>query len=323
MIFDVALIPDQSTLNTVEAARVLDSSGNDACWITDSPPLGWGDVYVAMALCAQATTRLKLRTGVTNPVSREAMVTANAFVTLNQLSKGRAEIGIGTGDSAVRAQGGKPAKFAAVIEYIDHMRRIFAERGTKVPIYLAASGPKALAHAGRVADGALVSVGCHPSVIKRALDHIEAGAREAGRRIEDIDVAFLAGLAIADSWEEAKREASPLAARRAKDAHYHPDFFFPPDLEHLRSQAETIARNYNYQEHLSADAAHIKFVTDRIVDAYTLAGTADDCERKITVMGNAGVRHIVLFPTGHDRLGTISRFIQSVLPRFKQPPTLP
>src|SRR5690348_6493733 len=98
MIFDVALIPDQSTLNTVEAARLLDGSGIDACWITDSPPLGWGDVYIAMALCAQATTRLRLRTGVTNPISREAMVTANAFVTLDRLSDGRAQIGIGTGD---------------------------------------------------------------------------------------------------------------------------------------------------------------------------------------------------------------------------------
>jgi 5,10-methylenetetrahydromethanopterin reductase len=316
MIFDVALIPDQSTLNTVEAAQFLDSSGIDACWITDSPPLGWGDVYIAMALCAQATSRLKLRTGVTNPLSRQAMVTANVMVTLDKLSNGRAEVGIGTGDSAVRAQGQKPAKFATVIEYIGELRRIFDERGVRIPIHMAASGPKALTHAGRVADGVLVSVGCHHAVIERAFHYIEAGAREAGRTMADIDVSFLAGLAIADSWEEAKREAAPLAARRAKDAQYHPDFFFPPALEHLRPEAEAIARNYNYQEHLSADATHIKFVTDRIVDAYTLAGTPDGCEQKINVMRKAGANHIVVFPTGHDRLGAVRRFASTVMPRF-------
>ena len=316
MIFDVAIIPDQTGLNAVEAAQYLDSRGIDGCWITDLPPLGWADVYVALALCAQATSRMKLRTGVTNPLSREAMVTANAMVTLSKLSNGRAEVGVGTGDSAVRAQGMKPAKFATVIEYIEQLRRIFAQRGVRIPVYLAASGPKALMHAGRLADGVLVSVGTHPSIIARAVEHIETGAREVGRNLADLDIAFLAGLAIADSWEEAKREASPLAARRAKDAQYHPDFFFPPTLEYLRAEAEVIARNYNYQEHLSADASHIRFVTDRVVDAYTLAGTAEACEGKINAMRDAGANHIVLFPTGHDRLTAMRRFVDAVLPRF-------
>jgi len=171
-------------------------------------------------------------------------------------------------------------------------------------------------HAGRVADGALVSVGTHPSIVARALEHIDKGAREAGRTLADLDVAFLAGLSIADSWEEARREAAPIAARRAKDAQYHPGFFFPPDLEHLRPEAEAVAREYNYQEHLSADASHIKYVTDRIVDAYTLAGTADGCADKVEAMRKAGARHVVLFPTGHDRLGALRRFVDRVLPRF-------
>ncbi|MSQ71949.1 MAG: LLM class flavin-dependent oxidoreductase [Betaproteobacteria bacterium] len=317
MIFDMFVIPEQNPRNAVETARFLDDHGFNGAWIGDSPPIGWGDVYATLALCAGATSRIKLRTGVTNPLTRQAMVTANAIITIDRISNGRAQLGIGTGDSAVRALGLKPAKFSVVIDYIAEVRRICADRGNRIPVYLAASGPKALMHAGRVADGAMVSVGTHPSLVRRALEHIAAGAQEAGRKLEDLDVAFMAGLSIADTWEEAKREASALAARRAKDAQYHPEFFFPPDLEHLRAEALAIAEHYNYREHLSADAAHGRLVTDRIVDAYTLAGTSDACATKLEAMRQAGADHIVLFPSGHDRLGAMRRFTHSVMDQFR------
>jgi 5,10-methylenetetrahydromethanopterin reductase len=317
MIFDMFVIPEQDTRNAVETVRFLDENGFDGAWLGDSPPIGWGDVYATLALCAEATTRIKLRTGVTNPITRQSMVTANAIITIDKLSNGRAHLGIGTGDSAVRAQGMKPAKFSVVIEYIEEVRRICAERGAKIPVYLAASGPKALMHAGRIADGAMVSVGTHPALVRRAIEHIEVGAKEAGRKLEDIDIAFMAGVSIADTWEEAKSEASALAARRAKDAQYHPDFFFPPELEHLRAEAVAIAQHYNYQEHLSADAAHGRLVTDRIVDAYTLAGTSEQCATKLEAMRKAGAEHVVLFPSGHDRLGAMRRFTSTVMDKFR------
>ncbi|MPZ35497.1 MAG: LLM class flavin-dependent oxidoreductase [Rhodospirillales bacterium] len=316
MIFDMFVIPEQDPRNAVEITRYLDRNGFAGAWLGDSPPIGWGDVYASLALCATATERLVLRTGVTNPVSRQPMVTANAIVTIDRLSNGRAQLGIGTGDSAVRAQGLKPATIAAVTEYIAELRRLFAVRGASMPIYLAASGPKALAAAGRVADGALISVGTHPSLVRQALDQVARGAAEAGRNLADIDLAFMAGVAIADTWAEAKSESVAITARRAKDAQYHPVFFFPPDLEHLRADASHVARHYNYGEHLRADASHGRLVSDRLVDAYTLAGTPSHCATKLAAMHAAGAEHIVLFPSGHDRLGAMKRFATEVRPAF-------
>jgi 5,10-methylenetetrahydromethanopterin reductase len=316
MIFDMFFLPEQDPRNAVETARYLDRNSFSGLWLGDSPPIGWGDVYVGLALCAAASERLVLRTGVTNPVSRQPMVTANAILTVDRLSNGRAQLGIGTGDSAMRAQGMKPASIASLAGYIAEVRRMLADRGASIPIYMAASGPRALAAAGRIADGVLVSVGTHPSLVRQAIDQIALGAAEAGRKVSDIDVAFMAGVAIADTWAEAKSESVAITARRAKDAQYHPVFFFPPDLEHLRADAEHVATSYNYREHLRADASHGQLVSDQLVDAYTLAGTPSHCATKLAAMQSAGAEHIVLFPSGHERLAAMRRFATEVRPAF-------
>lgn len=317
MKFDMFLMPGQDPRDAVGIARFLETQGLNGVWIGDSPPLAWGDLYCTIALCSIVTSRLGLGTGVTNPLTRDASVTANAITTVFRLSGGRATLGIGTGDSAVRALGRRSAKLATLIDYVAQVRRICLEREVTIPVYIAASGPKALAAAGRIGDGAIVSVGTHPSLVSRALDYIERGAREAGRKLADIDVVFVAGLSIADSWQEAKRETAPLAARRAKDVQYHPEFFLPPDLEHLRAEAEYVSQNYDYREHLNADASHTRFVTDGIVDAFTLAGTATRSGEKIEAMHAVGARHILLHPSGHDRRGTMERFVEAVFPRFR------
>lgn len=317
MIFDVMIVPEQNPKNAVEIACFLDENGFNGAWIGDSPPLGWGDVYASLALCGAATKRVKLRTGVTNPLSRDVVVSANAIITIQSLTGGRAALGIGTGDSAVRALGGKPARFAALLEYIEGIRRICAERGTFVPIYMAASGPRALETAGRIADGVLISVGTHPSLIRQALALVAEGARKVGRSMSDLDVAFHAGLSVYDDWNEAKRNAAPLAARRAMDALFHPEFCFPPDLESLRPAAERVAQRYDYRQHLHADASHRDLVSDELVRAYTLVGSSEDCITQISAMKCAGANHISLFPSGSDRFGAVRIFSQKVAPAFQ------
>ena len=315
--FDMLVVPGDDPRGTVETVRFIEAHGLAGAWIGDSPPLAWGDVYATLALCAAGTSRITLGPGVTNPITRHSSVTANAMVTLQRLSEGRALLGIGVGDSALRAQGMQPAPLATLVQYVDEVRRICAERKVDVPVYVAASGPKALYVAGRIADGAIVSVGTHPSLVKQAFGQIAKGAAEAGRTPDDIDLVFIAGLAIGRTWAEVKRDAAPVAARRAKDAQYHPDFFFPSGLEHLRAEAETVARHYDYRQHMSPDASHTRFVTDAIVDAYTLAGTPDTCAAKLTAMASEGVRRVALFPTGRDRQGAMEAFVTSVLPHFR------
>jgi 5,10-methylenetetrahydromethanopterin reductase len=295
--------------------RYLEASRVDCAWIADSPPLLWPDVYVTMALCAGATSRITLAPGVTNPLTRHVSVTANAMLTLHRLSGGRTVCGIGVGYSAVRAVGMKPATLGTLDAYVGDLRRIFASQGVTIPIYVAASGPKALLAAGRMGDGAMVTVGTHPALLRRALERIRQGAWEAGRDPDAIDVVFLAGLAISDSWDEAKREASPVAARRAKDAEFHPEFFLPPELEHLRRDAEVVARAYDVQRHVDPHAPHNRLVTDQLVDALTLVGTPERVGEQIDGMREAGARRVALYPAGLERRRAVERFVADVMHR--------
>ena len=317
MKLDVLVVPEPDLALTLDLVHFLESSGFHSAWIADSPPLGWPDVYMTLGLCAAETSRLKLGPGVTNPITRHASVTANALVTLQRLSGGRAELGLGVGYSAVRAAGLRPATVAQLTEYVGDLRRTFEARQVPVPIYVAASGPKTLLAAGRLGDGAMVTVGTHPALIRRAVAQVRLGAEQAGRDPGALDVVFLAGVAISDDWEEAKREASPVAARRAKDAEFHPEFFLPPELAHLRRDAERVARAYDVQRHVDPEAPHNRLVTDQLAQALTLVGTAERCARQIAAMREAGAARIALFPAGSERRRALERFVAAVLPRLR------
>jgi alkanesulfonate monooxygenase SsuD/methylene tetrahydromethanopterin reductase-like flavin-dependent oxidoreductase (luciferase family) len=161
----------------------------------------------------------------------------------------------------------------------------------------------------------MVTVGTHPALLRRALEQIHRGAREAGRDPAVIDVVFLAGLAISDDWEEAKREASPVAARRAKDAEFHPEYFLPPELEHLRGDAEVVARAYDVQRHVDPYAPHNRLVTDGLVDALTLVGSPARVTEQMAAMREAGARRVALYPAGTERRRAVERFVDAVMPR--------
>jgi 5,10-methylenetetrahydromethanopterin reductase len=311
---DMLVIPEPDLRATVETVRFLESHGFGCAWIGDSPPLDWPDVYITLALCSARTSRIALAPGVTNPVTRHASVTANALVTLHRLSEGRTRLGIGLGYSAVRAAGLRPARLQELSAYLTALRRTFEERGVSIPIYVAASGPRALVTAGQVGDGAMVTVGTHPVLVRRALQYIARGGQEAGRDPARIDVVFLAGLAISPDPEEAKREASPVAARRALDARFHPEFFLPPELEYLRGDAERVARHYDIRRHTDPDAPHNRLVTDALVDAFTLAGTPEQCRQKLQAMEAAGAGRVALFPSGKNRRAAVELFVGQFLP---------
>ena len=78
-------------------------------WLYDSQML-FSDPYASLALCAVNTNKIALGTGVTNPESRIAPVTANSIATVNELAPGRTILGIGTGNTARRTLGMPAAK---------------------------------------------------------------------------------------------------------------------------------------------------------------------------------------------------------------------
>ncbi|MBI2231945.1 MAG: LLM class flavin-dependent oxidoreductase [Deltaproteobacteria bacterium] len=181
-------------------------------WVGDSH-LIWREAYVNMAAIALSTTKVKLGTGVTNPLTRHPSVLASAYATLEEYSPGRMIVGIGLGDSSVETMGIKPSTLANFENSLQQMRELFAGKEAelptgkihllhpckgKVPIYIAASGPKMLELSGRIADGIIVLVGVADEYIAHAKEKIAAGARAAGRKLEDINLVLWVPCAVSD-----------------------------------------------------------------------------------------------------------------------------
>jgi len=199
-------------MNPLEDYRLAveaEALGYDAMWFADNPIL-WPDCYVMMALAAQATTRIRLGTGISVPGLRLAPVTAHSVASVNQIAPGRTFLGIGVGGSGARLVGQKPMRLREFGEYLRVLRGLLhgeevdyaGESGTssirflnagagfrnvedRIPIYVAANGPKALQLAGRYGDGVISMSGEDPDTIASRMKLIQQGATAAGRTLGD------------------------------------------------------------------------------------------------------------------------------------------
>src|SRR5919198_5178067 len=109
--FAFTLKPDMTPEHIVALTRQAETAGFTSGWIFDSNVL-WQEPYPLLTLLAANTERMRLGTCVTNPAVRDASVTASLLATLNRISHGRMDFGIGRGDSSRRVMGKKPTTLA-------------------------------------------------------------------------------------------------------------------------------------------------------------------------------------------------------------------
>ena len=178
------------------SARLAEDLGFDYIGIPDSQSL-WRELYLSLSVVANATSRVRLGPTVTNALTRHPAVAASAIATLNELSGGRAflGIGIGSGDSAILNLGLRPARLAELHEYVQALRtilsgQIFDYKGKSidgqcsenpVPILMSAEGPKTRALAGGIADAVIVHSGLNREFLFDTIAKIRDGERAAGR----------------------------------------------------------------------------------------------------------------------------------------------
>src|SRR5215813_5683873 len=192
--FGFTLKPDMAPERVIALTRQAEDAGFAYGWIFDSHVL-WQEPYPLLTLMATTTRRMRFGTCVTNPVVRDPTVTASLLATLNRISGGRMDCGIGRGDSSRRVMGKKPTTLDNLeyavkvmrdlnsgkqITYEDHAIQMpWADAGVP-PIWVAGYGPKALRCAGRVGDGVVLQF-ADPYLIKWCLNFVRQGAEEAGR----------------------------------------------------------------------------------------------------------------------------------------------
>ena len=199
MKFDLAILANEPLPVVVRQVQLAERLGYDTAWITDTH-LVCRELWVTLAACAAATTRIRLGPGVTVPHSRHVSVTASAIASLHELAPGRVVLGVGTGGSSAQTMGLKLEQVgrAATLEALATMvRRLLAGDSVRfetgvvgrlawldgpptIPIYLAGSGPRMLETAGRHGDGAIVYATVQPDVLNAALAHVATGRQ--GRR---------------------------------------------------------------------------------------------------------------------------------------------
>src|SRR5579885_1999642 len=169
MQFGITIKPDLSVERIVGLTRQAEQSGFEYGWIFDSHVL-WKEPYPLLTLMATNTKRMRLGTCVTNPATRDLTVTASLFATLNLISGGRMELGIGRGDSSRRVLGKKPVGAGDLERAIKALRQLMSGaeithdgQPTKLTwaqipprVWIAGYGPKVLSMAGRVADGIIL-----------------------------------------------------------------------------------------------------------------------------------------------------------------------
>jgi 5,10-methylenetetrahydromethanopterin reductase len=319
----------------------VEAAGFDGAGILDSQLLS-RDAFVVLAQAATRTSRLTLFPAVTNPLTRHASVLASAIQSVEELAPGRVKFVMGTGYTSASTIGRRAGTLAEMRQCLHTVRALlggetvdfggtpgrlaFASR-RPIPLIMAASGPKAIELAGEIADGVLLLVGFNRGIVARALDHLERGARRAGRRLDDLEITWAVRTATAPTTAEARRLARPTAVHwgvlRWGGYWLEPAGIRLPKLD----VPEVVSKIYPDLSHAydwEAAIAATSFVSDELVaqfcDALGLIGAPADCAGRIAEMAKLGVRSLYLMPvlTFAPPATEIAAFRDIVFPRLKE-----
>ena len=274
--------PRQSFESWAKFVADLEADGARRVWVIDSQ-LAMKDVYAGLVVAALNTTRIGLGTGVTNAVTRHPTITANAIAAIDEISHGRAILGLGAGDSALYGIGLKPQKVAEVADAIAFFRAHVAQ---SLPIYLAVSQERMCDLAGRVADGAIVMGPAQPDMVRKQVEWIRAGGR-------DVEIAFIA------PTSTDVEDVRSWASTQARLMSHHKQL--PESLESFRDEIARSAESYDYAEHLSTHAEHNAAVSDELVRALGVVGSADECAARLRELRQAGVDTFIFPLAGRGR----------------------
>ena len=313
----------------VEVARLADENGFQNLWLIDSQN-GYTDVWTSAALCAANTSRIRIGPGVTNPLTRHPEVTANAALSIHEMSGGRSILGLGSGDSAVHKLGWKPATVDAVRACVELCRDRFEKSGADIPIYVAADGPKMTAAAAKVADG-IIAYFRTPShsgpvdVLRYQAERVRDAAEAANRDIKTLPIVLFYMTALSADRREALEDARGWVSRVVMTM-IGDTLEWPPESAHLEADARRVAEAYNYKEHLKSQVPHAELVTDALVEALAMAGKPEDVMPKFEACWEEAVRleksgvdvTLMITPPGGRGLKRSSElFVKEILPRLR------
>ncbi|KJL42334.1 Phthiodiolone/phenolphthiodiolone dimycocerosates ketoreductase [Microbacterium trichothecenolyticum] len=314
-------------------ARQFEQDGWDGAVMVDSQCM-FTDVWTYLALCAQATDRIQLGTGVTNMVTRHPSVTAAAAATLQLISGGRASLGVGRGDSSLAYVGASPQRVNEFEHFLevtqtylrgdavdmadasamlvgakvgfDNLAIGSAPEGSrvkwlqqydmaKVPMEVYATGPKVIAAAARHADNVMMMMTAAPARVAWGVGIVRDAAAEAGR--DGIGIGCAMMVVPHDDLQTARDLARPQVASQARFSVMNKRVMGPA----TPSQTATllnIADAYDMNRHGSVEgaaSAHADAADDDFVDQFAVVGSVDNCVERLIEISELGVDRMSLW----------------------------
>ena len=329
MDFGVVLQTDPPAWRVVDLARRAETLGFSHGWTFDSHVL-WQEPFVIYSQMLSATNKLMVGPMVTNPGTRDWTVTASLFATLNDMFGNRTVCGIGRGDSALRVIGKKPINLSTLgesigvikglaegqeVEYNGTSRHFPWCRGSRLDVWMAAYGPKALQLCGTVADGFILQL-ADPQIAAWTIGAVRRAAAEAGRDPDDLYICVAAPAYVGSDVEHQRDQCrwfggmvgnhvADLVARYgdAGDA-------VPAALtDYIRGR-----EGYDYAEHGRSGAGHTEFVPDAVIDRFCILGEESSHISRLQELRDLGVDQFAVYLMHDQQDETLNAYGQRIIP---------
>jgi 5,10-methylenetetrahydromethanopterin reductase len=305
----------------VALAKAAEANNFASVWFAENP-FERGVLPIAAA-CAVATRRIRIGIGVWNPFNRHPSLIAMEIGALDELSEGRVSLGIGSGlTSAIRKLALDDKKPLAALgdtfrilrgmlrgEEVTYSGTVFSAKGVRLgytpprpdlPILMAARGDKALDLCGRVADGLMVSNMCPPDYTARAANIVRAAARDSGRPAPGNVIQYVPCMPGSDG------KGARAAIKTMLAAMLRQYWAVPTAKAALRYSNIPEAELLAAVDRIAGGEPPEKVLCDRFVDAFSIAGTADECRDRIDAYARVGVSELVLTFVGAQPLADIA-----------------
>jgi probable F420-dependent oxidoreductase len=324
----IVLQTNPPAARVVELARQAELRGFSHVWTFDSHLL-WQEPYVIHSQILAATRTVAVGPMVTNPATRDWTVTASTFATLNDMFGNRTICGIGRGDSAVRVLSGKPTTLATLRDCVHVVRELANGRpvehnGTtlrlpwaarsRLDVWIAAYGPKALQLTGEIADGFILQL-ADPDITAWTIKTVREAAAAAGRDPESVRICVAAPAYVGDDLAHQREQCrwfGGMVGNHVADivARYGTDSAVPKTLtDYIAGRA-----GYDYNEHGRAGNIHAAFVPDEIVDRFCVLGPVQAHVARLSELAALGVDQFAVYLQHDGKDETLAAYGEYVIP---------
>jgi probable F420-dependent oxidoreductase len=312
----------------VELAKRAEQYGFTHVWTFDSHIL-WQEPFVIYSQILAETHRVLVGPMVTNPATRDWTVTASLFATLNDMYGNRTVCGIGRGDSAVRVTNGKPTTLATLRESIDVIRELANGRGveykgstirfpwasaSRLDVWVAAYGPKALALTGEVGDGFILQL-ADPDITAWTIRSVREAAEAAGRDPDSLTICVAAPAYVGDDIAHQRDQCrwfGGMVGNHVADivTRYGNASEVPTALtEYIKGR-----QGYDYNEHGRAGNVHTQFVPDEVIDRFCILGPVEHHVERLEELRALGVDQFAIYLQHDGKDQTLTAYGEQVMP---------